>query len=69
MLVFRDHGAGNVLEEVWRFESDGERLSAVKDYGFCPDLVRHVAERVGVTPGQIGYRFEHASYGPGPQHR
>lgn len=62
VLVFRDHGQGTVLEEIWRFESDDGALARVTDYGFCPDLVRHVAEDLDVPFGFVGYRFATASY-------
>jgi len=64
VVVCRDHGEGPVLEEIWRFEAEDGALAAVKDYGFCPELVYHVAERLGVPAGHVGYRFGEGSYQP-----
>jgi len=57
VLVSRDNGDGPALEEVWRFEEADGRIARIKDYCFCPDLVRHVAEQVGLPSRAVGYRF------------
>lgn len=35
----------------------GERIAALRNYCFCPDLVRYAADRLGVPTSLYGYRF------------
>ena len=57
VAVFRDHGRGEALEEVWRLEEDDGRVARIRDYCFCPDLLRWFAERLGAPVRCFGYRF------------
>ncbi len=57
VLAFRDHGRGEALEEVWRFEEEGAHVARVRDYCFCPEVVQHVAETYGLPFRRLGYRF------------
>lgn len=59
VLVFRDYGDGQgaALEEVWRFEEEDGAIARVRDYGFSPDLVEHVARHLGLPFRRVGYRF------------
>lgn len=57
VLVFRDHGRGDALEEVWRLEEDDGRVARIRDYCFSPDLVRWVADALDVPARFIGYNF------------
>ena len=57
VLVFRDHGEGEALEEVWLVEESGGRVARIRDYCFSPDLVRFVAEECRVPFRMVGYRY------------
>ena len=57
VLVFRDDGTGEALEELWRFEEDDGQIARVRDYCFSPDLVRWVAEQLDLPVRSCGYRF------------
>ncbi len=61
-LVFRNHGEGNKLEEIWRFEADEGELIRVRDYGFCPELVSWVAAELELPFNKVGYRLHENSY-------
>ena len=59
VLSFRETGdEGRVLEEIWRLEEIDGRVARIRDYCFCPDLVRHVADSLGAPFKAVGYRFE-----------
>ena len=62
VLVCRDHGEGQKLEEVWRFEADDDQLIRVWDYGFSPELVNHVAKTLNLPFNKVGYRLHKHSY-------
>jgi len=58
VLVMRDWGEGSALEEVWRFEEEDGRIARVRDYGFSPDLVSHVADILRLPFRPVAYRFK-----------
>ena len=62
VLVFRDHGEGKKVEEVWRFETDDDQLIRVWDYGFSPELVSHAAKTLNLPFNKVGYRLHRDSY-------
>jgi RNA polymerase sigma-70 factor (ECF subfamily) len=62
VLVFRDHGEGGALEEVWLVEESDGRVARIRDYCFSPDLVRWVAEHCRVPFHAVGYRFRPGVY-------
>jgi RNA polymerase sigma-70 factor (ECF subfamily) len=57
VAVFRDHGLGEALEEVWRLEEEDGRVARIRDYCFSPELLGWVAGELGVAARFIGYRF------------
>jgi RNA polymerase sigma-70 factor (ECF subfamily) len=59
VAVSRDGEGGVLLEEIWRFETEGGRIARVRDYGFCPDLVVWAAAETGLQARRAPYRFAH----------
>lgn len=47
---------------MWLLEEVAGRIARVRDYGFCPDLVRLVAEECGVPSRAVGYRYRPGIY-------
>jgi RNA polymerase sigma factor (sigma-70 family) len=62
VLVFRQRENQSALEEVWRFEAEGEELVRVRDYGFSPDLVSTIAEVLDLPFRAVGYQLKDNSY-------
>jgi RNA polymerase sigma-70 factor (ECF subfamily) len=66
VLVFRNYGEGEALEEVWLIEESAGRIARIRDYCFSPDLVRFVADACGVRFRPVGYRFRPGVYRDAP---
>ena len=62
VLVFRDYGKGEALEEVWMFEESEAGIARIRDYCFSPDLVHWVAEHQGIPFRPVAYRFREGIY-------
>jgi RNA polymerase sigma-70 factor (ECF subfamily) len=60
-------GGREVATSVLRFETQGERVSRVQCYTFCPDAVREVSEALGLEAGPVFYSFPafKAAWAPG----
>jgi RNA polymerase sigma-70 factor, ECF subfamily len=48
-------GGGEVLTGCERLEEIDGRISRIVNYGFCPDTLRYVAERLGMACRPFGY--------------
>ncbi len=58
VLLFRGAENGDrALEEVWRLQEEDGLVARVRDYGFCPDLVTHVADHFELPCRPVGYRL------------
>jgi len=62
VLVFRRGETGEALEEVWLVEESDGRVARIRDYCFSPDLVRWVADHLGLPWRPVGYRFRPGVY-------
>lgn len=56
-VYFRTAEHERALAWVITLESDAERLTAVRNYCFCPDLVRYAADLMGVAASLYGYSY------------
>ena len=50
LVIRQDEGDNSFnVEEVWRLEEADGCIARARDYGFCPDLVQHIANESGWT--------------------
>lgn len=56
-LVFSGYRGIETLTSVMRFETEGDQISRIRVYAFCPDTVREVGEAFGLAVGPAFYSF------------
>ena len=52
-----------LLMSATRFEEQDERIARLRAYNFCPETLQELAATLGITPGQVPYRFPTPSPG------
>lgn len=57
LAVDRDGPEGMVLEEVWVLETVDDKVAAIHDYCFSPQVIEHIGQLRGVPIRLMGYQF------------
>jgi RNA polymerase sigma factor (sigma-70 family) len=56
-VFFRTEAHEKALAWILTFEAAGARIATVRNYCFCPDLLQHAADQLGVPASLYGYRY------------
>ena len=67
VLVYRTRRGREKMETIVRIEEREDRVSRIRSYSFCPETIREVGERLGVTVRTGPYRYPTPS--PGADYR
>jgi RNA polymerase sigma-70 factor, ECF subfamily len=63
LLFWYEHDGGAMVRTVMRVETDGDRISLIRNYFFTPDVIAEICSDLGVPYRLNGYRYWHPAPG------